>query len=192
MTKDNKLSQDPQLVLFLLPYIGGKINAARVFGEYVTRNDTAKKLDDMEKFDADWLEYMKAATKMVNYLSGAFDAIDEVFGKGYAKEVFERVINSHQEEKADRKLKEQVDAVRRYLADPEHNASKLAREIAGNDRLATSALRNLNRWRQDERIADLAKLNLALDTTPFGGEGVPSLKEILDTLAKVEGSPDKP
>ena len=122
MAKREELFDDPKTVLVRAPYVVGKIDAVRMIGEQLAA--TGKKVDDTKEFSDEFLEFMKAATRMVNYLSGAFDAIEDVFGKGYAKGVFDRVIDAHQGAKADSRLKRQVDVLRRYFNDPKHNASK--------------------------------------------------------------------
>jgi len=171
-----------------LPYALSRVAALSIIRKYlvISKDGTPKKLGSFKKFDDTWVEYMKAATRIVNYLSGVFDTIDGAFGKGYAKGIFDRVIAAHQEaNKADRKLREQVHLVQRHLEDPEHNASKLAREKGWQ------SPRNLNRWRKNEHIADLARLRSILGEVP-GDEGQLSLEEVLSMLKEMQFIKDPP
>jgi hypothetical protein len=172
------------------PYALGRLAALSIIGKYlvITKDGTPKKLDGLKKFDDTWVEYMKGATRIVNYLSGVFDTIDGAFGKGYAKGVFDRVIAAHQETKADRKLREQVNLVQQHSEDPEHNALKLAREKGWQ------SPRNLNRWRKNEYIADLARLRSILGEVP-GDAGQLNLEEVWSMLKEmqlIKDPPDKP
>jgi hypothetical protein len=174
-----------------LPYVLGRLAALSIIGKHlvISKDGIPKKLDHLKKFDGAWVEYIKGASRIVNYLSGVFDTIDGAFGKGYAKEIFDRVIAAHQETKADRKLREQVDLVQRHLEDPKHNASKLAREKGWQ------SPRNLNRWRKNQRIVDLARLQSILGEVPCD-LGQQSLQEVLLSVLKemqlIKGPPDKP
>jgi hypothetical protein len=59
----------------------------------------------------------------------------------------------------------------------------VAREAARNDdNLAASKLRNLNRWRKNKRVTDLAKIDLMLGIDSARSTPVPTLKEILRYL----------
>ena len=185
MTEDSKpvagKSNDPNDTLIRAPYVQGKLAGARIMGGRLIKKD--KKYGETEPFSSEFLEYLAAGTRLIHFLSGFFDAIEEVFGKGYGKEMFDRVIGAHTNSKADRKFRDQVALVRRYLADPKPNASKAAREAAGRGNLAASKLTNLKRWRKDKRITNTAKIDLMLGINTIDIKGrLPTLKEICQQL----------
>jgi hypothetical protein len=139
-----------------------------------------KKFEETEKFSDEFFEYIAASQCAINFLSGFYDAFEEVFGKGIGEAMFACVTEARTS-KAKRKLRDQVDLVRQYIAEPKPNASRVARRAARNDNLAASKLRNLNRWRKDEFITGLAKIDLMLGNTSSGGgaPSAPTLKQIL-------------
>jgi hypothetical protein len=174
MTEDRKpvTGKSAEDALYALPYVVGKMCGARMIGLHLVEND--KKFNETKKFSNEFLEFIKAAMRSINFLSGFYDAIEEVFGEGYGKEMFERVIGAHTNSKANRKLRDQVRLLRQYFADPKNNASKVAREAARNDdNLAASKLRNLNRWRKNQKVAGLAKIDLMLGVNTIDSKGQP-------------------
>jgi hypothetical protein len=141
-------------------------------------------------FSEEYIEYLGAAVRLQHFLSGFYDAIDEVFGEGgYGKEMFERVIEAHTNSKAGRKFREQVTLVRQYLAKP--NASKVAREAArGDDSLAASKLQNLKRWRKKGPIVNAAMVDSMLGIDTICDQPAPTLKEALQRLNVADKLPD--
>jgi hypothetical protein len=174
MAKDHKTTTSKPIdrtdALIRAPYVQGKVAGVRMMGGRLIKKD--KKYRETEPFSSEFLEYLAAATRLIHFLSGFFDAIEEVFGeRGYGKEMFDRVIGAHTKSKADRKFRDQVALVWRYLAEP--NTSKVAREAAGRDILAASKLTNLKRWRKDKRITNTAKIDLMLGINTIDIKGRP-------------------
>jgi hypothetical protein len=190
MTEDRKPTADKPVdrneALIRRPYVYGKLSGAVLMGKALVK--TGKGYRQTEPLSEKYLEYLAAAVRLVHFLSGFYDAIEEVFGEGeHAKGMFERVIEAKTNSKAGRKFREQVTLVRQYLVEP--NASKVAREAArGDDGLAASKLQNLKRWRKKGRIVHTAMVDslLGIDTILSDGSCPPTLKEILQRLSYVE------